>query len=201
MYKQLFAWALAHSNRRIDARTADRKRELLTDLRGTVVEIGPGVGSNLPYFHPDVRWIGIEPNPYMHGYLRDRAARLGMAVELRGQRAEVIDLPDGSADAVASTLVLCSVAEPTAALSEALRILRPGGRFVFVEHVAAPGGSATRRVQDVVQPLWTPVGDGCHPNRETWRIIEQAGFSTVDLRHFSIDAPIVGSHIMGVAVK
>ena len=100
-----------------------------------------------------------------------------------------------------STLVLCSVAEPAAALREALRILRPGGRFVFVEHVAAPDGSATRRVQDVVQPLWTPVGDGCHPNRETWRVIQQAGFSTVDLRHFRIDAPIVGSHIMGIAVK
>lgn len=201
MYKRFFAWALARSNHRIDARTADRKRELLSNLRGTVVEIGPGVGSNLPYFHPQVHWIGIEPNPYMHGYVRGRAARLGMSVEMRGQRAEAIDLPDASADAVVATLVLCSVGEPATALREALRVLRPGGRFVFVEHVAAPNGSAARRVQDAVQPLWSRVGDGCHPNRETWHAIEEAGFSTLDLRHFSIDAPIVGSHIMGVAIK
>lgn len=201
MYKRFFAWALARSNRRIDARTADYKRELLSGLRGTVVEIGPGVGSNLPYLHPSVRWIGIEPNPYMHGYLRDRAAHLGMTIEMRGHRAEDIDLPDASADAVVATLVLCSVGDPSAALREALRVLRPGGRFVFVEHVAAPQGTSTRLVQDAVQPLWAQVGDGCQTNRETWRVIEQAGFSRVEMRHFDIDAPIVGRHIRGVAIK
>lgn len=201
MYKRFFAWALAHSNRRIDARTADYKRELLSDLQGTVVEIGPGVGANLPYFRPHIHWIGIEPNPHMHGYLRDRAAQLGVTVEMRGRRAEDIDLPDASADAVVGTLVLCSVDDPSAALREALRILRPGGRFVFVEHVAAPQGTATRRVQDTVQPLWSRVGDGCQTNRETWRVIEQAGFSHVELRHFDIDAPIVGRHIRGIAIK
>lgn len=201
MYKRLFAWALARANRHIDNTANHHKIDLLRDLRGVVVEIGPGVGSNLPYFRRDIHWIGIEPNPHMHKYLRREADRLGIKIEFRGQSAESIDLPNASADAVVSTLVLCSVDDQRASLREAWRVLRPGGRFVFVEHVAAPRGSLTRRLQDTIQPVWTPVGDGCHPNRETWRAIETAGFSQVNLTHFHIGAPLIGHHIRGTAIK
>ena len=201
LYQRLFAHFVASSRDRIDERHGALKRELLGALSGTVLEIGPGSGANLPYLPPSVHWIGVEPNPYMHPYLQEEAARLGRDVEVRQGRAEQLTAPDASVDAVVCTLVLCSVQEPAQALREALRVLRPGGRFVFIEHVAARRGSWQRRVQNLVQPLWTPLGDGCHPNRETWLTIEAAGFDQLDLVHFDIGVPFVGPHIAGVGVK
>jgi ubiquinone/menaquinone biosynthesis C-methylase UbiE len=186
----------------IHSRLVDaRKRALLAPLRGTVVEIGPGTGANLPYYDASVRWIGVEPNAFMHDYLEREATRLGRAVELREGRAESLPIPDASADAVVSTLVLCTVHDVDAALREVRRVLRPGGRFVFVEHVAARRGSLTRLLQRAVAPLWQAAGDGCHPDRETWRAIERAGFSELELRHFTLPVPVVGPHVAGVGVR
>lgn len=179
----------------------ERKQALLGNLRGTVLEIGPGAGPNLAYYPREISWIGVEPNPHMHSYLRAEAARRGIAVELRGGSAEQIPADDGSVDVVVSTLVLCSVADVGRALAEARRVLRPGGRFVFVEHVAAPAGSALRTLQNLVQPFWTPLADGCRPNRETWAAIEGAGFADVQLTHFRLPIAPVGPHIEGVAVR
>ncbi|MCW5879614.1 MAG: class I SAM-dependent methyltransferase [Anaerolineae bacterium] len=199
--QRLFARCVASSRGRIDERHGALKRELFGALTGTVLEIGPGTGANLPYLPPDVRWIGIEPNPYMHPYLHEEAAQLGRTVEVRQGVAEELTAPDASVDAVVCTLVLCSVHDPAQVLREVRRVLRPGGRFVFIEHVAARRGTWQRRAQDLVQPLWTPVGEGCHPNRETWLTIEAAGFDQLDLVHFDIGVPFVGPHIAGVGVK
>ena len=86
---------------------------------------------------------------------------------------------------VVSTLVLCSVANPEATLQEIHRVLKPGGRFIFLEHVAAPEGSGLRRLQNLAQPAWTTMADGCHPNRETGVSLERVGFESLALR-FSI---------------
>lgn len=177
------------------------KQTLLRDLRGDVLEIGPGTGPNLAFYDKSIRWTGIEPNPAMWPYLRQEAVRLGLTVDLREGRAEQLGVPDESCDAVVSTLVLCSVRSPQWVLQEIRRVLRPGGRFVFIEHVAAPAGTGLRRFQQVIRPLWKPLTEGCHPDRETWVTIEQAGFRTVQLEHFRISAPIVGPHIAGYAVK
>jgi hypothetical protein len=79
------------------------------------------------------------------------------------------------------------------------RVLRPGGRFVFVEHVAAAHGTALRFAQRAVRPIWRALSDGCHPDRHTGRLIEAAGFANVDLRQFRPPVPIMGPHIAGVA--
>lgn len=201
-YKRLFAWLMAHGTAQYEAQMADHKQALFADLHGNVLEIGPGTGSNLPYYPSDIHWIGIEPNPFMHSYLRREAERLGLDIDLRRGTAERLDVEDNSIDAVVSTLVLCSVDSLAATLQEVLRVLKPGGRFFFLEHVAAPEGTGLRRVQHWVKPLWKILGDGCRPDRETWVALENAGFERVDYQHFRADIPaIVSPQIIGVATK
>lgn len=200
-YQRLFARMLARSSQAHSALVDDQKRRLLGDLRGTVLEIGPGTGANLPYYAPGVHWIGVEPNPYMHPYLRREAARLGLGVDLRTGAGEQIDLPADSVDAVVSTLVLCSVSDVARTLQEIRRVLRPGGAFVFIEHVAAPPGTWARRVQRIVRPVWRLAADGCHPDRETGAAVERAGFAPVEYQRFDLPLPVVGPHIAGRAVK
>lgn len=196
-----FAWLLAHGERFDRKLYGERKRDLLGDLRGTVVEIGPGAGVNLPYYGAGVRWLGVEPNAHHHDRLRKKAASLGLNAEVRGGVAERLPLPDASADAVVSTLVLCSVDDVEAALAEIRRVLKPGGRFVLIEHVAAPEGSALRRLQRWVKPAWGVIADGCRPDRETGRLIERAGFGAVRIERFdaAMPLPVVRPHIIGTA--
>lgn len=200
--KRIFAWVMSRESKFYEPDTEARKRRLLGNLQGTVVEIGPGTGPNLPYYPEGIRWIGIEPNPYMHKYLRQEAERHGLEVDLRTGTAEHIDLPDGSADAVVSTLVLCSVGDQAQALREILRVLKPGGRYVFMEHVAAPRGTMLRRVQRGMRPVMKSLADGCNPDRETWVAIEQAGFSSVEIEHYRLPgSSFVAPHISGIAIK
>ena len=199
--RRLFAAVVAAGGERYERVVAARKRALLSEVHGTVLEIGPGAGANLRYYPADVRWIGVEPNPYMDRYLRKEAERLGLAVEVRRGTAERLLVGDASVDAVVSTLVLCSVDDLGRALRETLRVLKPGGRFVFLEHVAAPRGTWLRRLQRLVRPVWRVVADGCHPDRETDAAIAAAGFAEVRLERFSLPMGLVGPHIAGVALK
>lgn len=205
--KRLFAWMNAQGGDAYERAISARKRALFGALHGDVLEIGPGDGPNLRYYAPDVRWTGVEPNPYMYPYLQQTMRALGRPPEtLRIEPGDPhgVRLPaaDASMDAVVSTLVLCSVAHPEDSLQEILRVLKPGGRFVFIEHVAAPRGTRLRRWQNLIQPLWSLVGDGCHPNRETWETISAAGFSHLDIEHFSFrEWGLAGPHIAGSAQK
>lgn len=198
-YKRAQAWALSRQSARYEALVRGEKRALLGSLEGTVVEIGPGAGGNLEYLPPGVRWIGVEPNPYFEVHVRRRAERLGREVEIRAGTAERIPVEDGRADAVVSTLVLCSVRDPAAALREIRRVLRPGGRFVFVEHVAGRRRSATRVAQAILTPLWVALGDGCHLDRDTGSAIASAGFARVEIRRLDLPVPVLGPHVAGTA--
>lgn len=199
-YKRLQVRLLATGCRRYDRSVESRKRALLGPLRGTVVEIGPGAGASLRFYAPDVRWIGIEPNPWAHAYLAREAARVGLRdATVRAGTAEALPLDDASVDAVVSTLVLCTVPDVARALAESRRVLRPGGRMVFVEHVAAPPGTRTRAAQRLVRPVWPLVADGCHPDRDTEAAIRAAGFGRVEVERFRAPVPIVGPHIAGIA--
>jgi len=200
---RVFAFLLRRVNAKYERLMAARKRSLLVGLRGTVLEIGPGAGVNLMHYDPSVQWIGIEPNPYMRAYLEKEAERCGLQVDLRTGNAEQLDVADQSVDAIVCTLALCSVPDVRRALEEIRRVLKSGAHFVFIEHVAAPRGTWLRRLQDWFRPLLVYFAVGCHPNRETWTMIEGAGFSKMELRHFRAPTllPILSPHIAGVAIR
>lgn len=198
---RVFAWLLERAAGRHESLLAERRHQMLGGLSGTVLEIGPGTGVNLSFYPRTIRWIGIEPNPYMHKYLRRRAASLGIAVDLRRDMAEQIGLEPGSVDIVVSTLVLCSVADLGAVLGQVHRVLKPGGRFVFLEHTAAPAGTWLRRLQRVLRPLWRTMASGCRPDRDIAAVLRNAGFARIDMESFRVKAPVISPHIAGVAVK
>lgn len=200
--QRVFAWALARFNTRYERFASKYKQQLFRDVTGTVLEIGPGTGANLGYLNPaKVSWIGVEPNPFMQAYLHKEANRLGMPIEIRMPTGETLPVADQSVDAVISTLVLCCVNSQQRALHEVLRILKPGGRLLFIEHVAAPRGSWLRTTQNLLTPLWKRLGDGCHPNRETGVEVEAAGFETVDYEKITAPTFIASPQIVGIAIK
>lgn len=192
---------LAHGCASYDRAVEEIKRSLLGPLTGDVIELGPGAGANLSFYDARVvRWTGVEPNLFAHVYLRERAAELGLDARLIEGVGESLPLESASADAVVSTLTLCTVHDVGATLAEVRRVLRPGGRFVFVEHVAAPRGTLARLVQRAVSPVWRVFADGCHPDRESWRAIEAAAFARTEITHVHIRVPVIGPHVFGSAV-
>ncbi len=211
--KSLFAWGMAKANN-ADARKiklidcpeykslGELKQALLGNLENQVLEIGPGAGANLAYYTDDIHWIGIEPNPYMHPYLESVARQQGLSkIKLYQCSAEAIPVQDESIDTVVSTHVLCSVADLHRSLQEIKRILKPGGDFIFIEHVAGECGTRTRRVQNAIEPCWKTLFDNCHPNRETWNILKQVGLETVSYYQFKLTFPVVSPHIAGIVRK
>jgi SAM-dependent methyltransferase len=178
-----------------------RKRALFATLPSTVLEIGPGTGANLRYYRPGTSLVAVEPNPHMHASLRTAAQRRGITVEIRAESADHIGLPDASVDAVVSTLVLCTVPDPAAAVREAHRVLRPGGRLIFVEHVRADSWYGV--LQRAVARPWRWFFEGCDVCRDTSQTLAEAGFAelTVDqYRVRSVFLPI-NVQIAGVATR
>ncbi|EDX83611.1 methyltransferase, UbiE/COQ5 family [Synechococcus sp. PCC 7335] len=213
LQQRLFAWGMSKANAADNhaiqltacsgySNMADLKRSLLANLQGTVLEIGPGAGANLAYYPTDIHWIGVEPNLFMHSYLRQEAQQRGLHhVDIHGGAAESLPVETAAIDTVVSTHVLCSVDHLDTVLQEIQRILKPGGHFIFLEHVAAENGSWTRRIQDKITPFWKTLFDNCHPNRETQKMLVKAGFSSVDYEHFQLNLPVVSPHIVGIATK
>lgn len=178
---------------------AARKRELLGGLTGTVLEIGAGGGVNFGYLRRDVRWLGLEPSRGRRRRLARTAAAHGHRAEVLAAPAERIPLAHAAVDAVVSTITLCSVRDQAATLAEILRILRPGGAFVFFEHVAAPAGTPSRLLQRCWAPISRRFDAGCDPARETWRAVEAAGFADVRLRWYRGQGLVYTPFIGGVA--
>lgn len=181
------------------------RAELLRHLKGDVVEVGAGTGLNLPYYPATVaRLILSEPDRHMRTKLLER---------MRAQhwdRAEVLDaaleglpLPKGRFDAVVATLVLCSVPRLDRALADIYRVLKPGGRFVFLEHVAAENRPRRLKWQHRVEPVWKRISGNCHLTRRTEGAIRAAGFTILEIRRESMRKawPLVRPTIRGIAVK
>jgi ubiquinone/menaquinone biosynthesis C-methylase UbiE len=197
------AWLLAALDRHAAAAYREVKQELFGGLPHTVVELGAGVGANFRYLRRGTHVIAVEPNVQMHARLRAAARRDEVTVDVRAAVAERLPLRDASVEAVISSLVLCTVPDPARALAEVRRVLRPGGRFWCVEHVAAPEGSLVRRVQRAVHRPWRWVFQGCETERDVVRLLREAGFASVEVTPFTLRTPFVPirAQIAAVAVR
>ena len=164
------------------------RRWLAAGARGRTLDVGCGTGRGLPFYGPDTRVIGLDPAWDSLVRARRRAPRVPL---VRGS-AEALPFRAGAFDTVVSSLALCSVPDQARSLAEVRRVLRPDGRLRMLEHVRSTRAwKAT--FQDRVQPLWTRLSGGCHPNRDTERAVESAGFAIetegraarADFRRFS----------------
>ncbi len=184
-------------------RYGEMKAAAIGAMTGTVVELGPGTGANMRYYAPGTTVIGVEPNPGMHGRLVASAAEHGVDLEIRTVRGESVDVDDESADGVVGTLLLCGVDDPGRVTSEIRRVLKPGGTYFFIEHVIAPAGTATRRVQQVVRRPHRWLLNGCEPTRDTASVLRAAGFGELCIEE--VDEGARGLHvrhrIVGTATK
>lgn len=154
-----------------------RWREQVTaGLSGTVVEIGFGSGLNVPAYPAEVSLVyAVEPAATARRLARKRIAASPVRVEHVGLRGESIPLDDGSCDGALSTFTLCTIPDVEGALAEVRRVLRPGGRFHFLEHGLSPDASIARW-QRRMEPLQKRLADGCHLTRDPATLVRAAGF-------------------------
>ena len=172
--------------------------------QGDVLEIGFGTGLNLAHYGPAVKsLVALEPKVGAeYGPTRARIAAAPFPVERARLRADA-SLPFDAArfDTVVSTWTLCSIPNLAIALAELRRVLRPGARFVFLEHGRAES-PRTARWQDRLNPLWVRIADGCNMNRPVDRIVEAAGFRLAELDRFRHKGPgVLAQMFRGVAER
>ncbi len=180
------------------------RADLLGALSGRVLEIGAGTGYNLAHYPDAVHHLTLtEPDDHMRERLLDRLDHFGGSTDITAASVNKLPDDDDTYDAVVATLLLCSVGDPAHALSEIRRVLKPGGRYVFIEHVAADHGTPRRRWQGVIEPAWKLVAGNCHVTRNTGDIIEAAGFVVERLERESMRKalPWVRPSIRGYATK
>jgi SAM-dependent methyltransferase len=178
------AWFLDVFDRYINFVTRRHKTAAFAGLNSReVVEIGAGVGANLGYLARGTHLTAVEPSLRMHDRLRERAADSGVELTLIARGAETLPLPDASVDEVICSLVLCTVGDPVRVLAEIRRVLRPGGRFRLVEHVAAPRWSPRRWLQRAIRRPWSWLYEGCTLDRHTAATVRAAGFAHVTVHH------------------
>ncbi len=181
------------------------RKDLLQQVSGKVLEIGSGTGVNIEYYTTEVSHLLLsEPDKNMRRQLAMKIAKLQHKnITISSCSAEKIDADSNSFDFVISALVCCSVTDLDATLTEIKRVLKPGGSFVFLEHVAAEDGTKRRVWQRRINPVWRKLAGNCHLIRETEAAILKAGFDIQEIKKESMRKapPIVRPTIRGIAVK
>lgn len=172
----------------------------LENARGRVLEIGHGSGLNLEHLPESVtELIGVDPSGGMLRKSLPRQAKVKFPVTILKEGAEKISEPDASFDTVISTLTFCTIPDPESAAREARRVLKPGGRFLFLEHVRHPDPGVVKW-QNRLNPVWKKVFCGCNLNRDTWSVFERAGFDLSECKRIRVEGPsIVEELIVGAA--
>jgi ubiquinone/menaquinone biosynthesis C-methylase UbiE len=157
------------------ALTTYRER-VVPAAEGRVLEVGVGSGLNLPFYSPNVtEVIGLDPSPRLLAMARLAGDQASPTVRFLQGSAENVPVDAANIDTVVTTWTLCSIPDAVQALGEMRRVLKPGGRLLFVEHGLAPD-AGVRWWQDLLTPMWKRIGGGCHLNRAINSLITEVGF-------------------------
>jgi ubiquinone/menaquinone biosynthesis C-methylase UbiE len=146
---------------------------------GRVLEVGAGTGLNLAHFGADTDLVCVEPDAALFSSLRARASEQGRAITVIDASAHALPFADRSFDTVLFSFSLCTIKDPARALREAARVLMAEGSLLVVEHVCAERG-VERFLQRALTPLWRTLSSGCHLDRNTRKIVVDAGFTVVE---------------------
>ena len=198
--KRLFAAWYDLLNSGVEGRVVPYRKRTAGYAWGDVLEIGGGTGANLRYYPDDAKLTFIEPDAHMIRRLSRHVRSQDRDAAIVQQIGESLPFSDASFDSVVTTLVLCMVSDPDEVVREVRRVLRPGGAFLFYEHVVSPR-SRGRWWQDRLNPLWKFATTGCNLNRDLNASIEGAGFSDIEVEAFdlSVRLPVTIPNIVGVA--
>jgi ubiquinone/menaquinone biosynthesis C-methylase UbiE len=195
-------WSLMSSHEPAEIRR--HRDELLAGLSGRVIEVGAGVGTNFAHYPLTVQQVmAVEPEPYLRARARAAAASAHIPIEVLDGVADCLPGEDRTFDAAVACLVLCTVPDQAAALTELRRVLRPGGELRFYEHLRSnrPALALSQRAVDRV--FWPRAFGGCHTSRDTLAAIAAAGFEVEQQRRMWVNpVPIafpVASHAIGRA--
>ncbi len=160
-----------------DKSATERRSVLIPQATGSVLEIGVGSGLNLPFYSQAVtRLYGVDTSEPLLAMAKKKAEHVAFPVQLACESAEHLSVEPGTVDTVVMTWTLCSIPNPLQALHEIKRVLKPGGRLLFVEHGLAPD-LKVQRWQNRLTPMWRRIGGGCHLNRKIDELITSAGLN------------------------
>jgi ubiquinone/menaquinone biosynthesis C-methylase UbiE len=180
-----------------------RKSILSKITEEKILEIGFGTGINLKFYPENVKHIiGIDANEGMLKQAEQKISRSKIKIEIIHQSSESLPFEDESIDAVLSTYTLCSIKNVNSALKEIYRVLKPGGKYYFLEHGLADK-PLTQKLQHLLNPIQNIWADGCNLNRNISKLISDSGFKIFELKNYYMkrDPKIVGYMYEGIAVK
>lgn len=182
--------------------TAGHRDRALAGLSGRIIEVGAGNGMNFRHYPSTVvEVVAVEPDEHLCRLAEKAAEQAVVPVRVIAGHSTALPVDEGEFDAAVASLVLCSVPDPLAALAEMRRVLKPAGEMRFFEHVRSDH-PVLGFLEDMITPLWSRMGGGCHPNRDTTSAIKAAGFSIEKIDRFYY-APLrffpSHAHILGLA--
>ncbi|WP_409328944.1 class I SAM-dependent methyltransferase [Trujillonella humicola] len=187
--------------------TAELRDRLLSPAAGRVLEVGAGTGTNFGHYPPAVtEVVAVEPEPRLRALAAEAAVAAPVPVRVVDGDAEALPAADGEFDAAVASLVLCSVPDQARALAELRRVLRPGGRLLFWEHVRGDTPALVRVQRALDATVWPFLAGGCHAGRDTVAAIEAAGFTVEELERFDfpelrVNLNPIRPQVLGTAVR
>lgn len=201
LFARFYSWV---SPRMEDEGMGELREELLAGAHGRVVEVGAGNGMNLGHYPPTVtEVVAVEPEPYLRRLAEGAGRTAPVPVRVLPGIADSLPLQTAGVDVGVVSLVLCSVPDPRAAVTELHRVIRPGGELRFLEHVVAESAWLRRVQRTVDATVWPLIAGGCHTARDTLGAIEGVGFEVTSVRRLRFPdsrVPVPAApHVLGVA--
>lgn len=196
--ERVFPWIMDRAD---TSELCEERRQAVSQASGRVLEIGVGTGANLPFYGTAVGSVtAVEPSAGMNRRAAQNREKAPVPIRLVAGSAERLPFRDGAFDTAVAVLVLCTIPNAAQSLEEIRRVLAPGGRLLFLEHVRAPDANV-ERWQRRLQPLWGRLACGCHLARDTELRIAEAGFGFEAIERFRLPRVprLFGSMIRGRA--